>query len=162
MRKAFTMVELVLVVAIVVIISTALLSTFITCMALNDNSRMMTTAMNIARDKIEDMVNRSKTDWEYVVSTPYNEAALKVAYNFKGSYSCAIDVYSPIGISNLKFARVVVCWKLKNGRVAGYDDGSGGGGQLDGIRNGSERFVIWNTISVLDSPVVLTTAILRS
>lgn len=169
MRKAFTMFELVLVIAILVIVSTALLGSFVSSMSLDENSRMTTIAVNIARDKIEDAINKRVSRWTEITSISYCmdcmgradcSHSLQSDYGFNGS--CSVDVLDVN--SSLKFIRVVVCWKMQNGRIVGTDNGQGGGVALDGIENGSEQTVSWplgvpNPIDVLNSPVVLVTAI---
>ncbi len=156
MKKSFTMLELVLVIVIVVIVSTALMSSLITCMALNDNSRMMTIAMNIARDKLEDIINR-KGDWDTIVNPqgPYGINILSLppaqgGYNFDGS--CQVTVHTVN--STLKLIRVVVCWRLRNGRVVGSD------ANFNGLIDDATH-VVWQGIQVHNSPVVIVTAISR-
>ncbi len=157
MKKAFTMVEVILVTVIVVVISTALITTFVTCLALNENSRMMTIAMNIARDKIEETIN-SKANWTgpLLSSRSYGISALSKApslggYSFNGSCQVLVFEKAP----TLKLARVAVCWKLKNGRVVGSDL------NLNGQSDSVETWEVWGGATAITSPVVITTAILQ-
>ncbi len=159
-RGGFTLAELVLVIFVVAIVSTALLGTFVTCLALNENSRMTTVAMNLARDIMEEAIKNP--DWSLIVSGHYVSGDLL----FYGSYnvSCQVSVKNFPNDSSptLKFVRVAVCWRLKNGRVVGSD------ANLNGEVDTGEATESWppnlpaGQMPVFTSPVVVATAILKS
>ncbi|MDP2940176.1 MAG: type II secretion system protein [Candidatus Omnitrophota bacterium] len=161
MKRGLTMIELVLVIAIVAIVATALLEVFISGFALNENSRNMTIAANIAREKIEELINIKQSNWDQIVTKRYCPTdcidGTLAGYGLNGS--CRVDVINKD--TNLKFIRVVVCWRLKNGRIVGTDNGEGGGTALNGVREGSEQGVTWENTPVLNSPVVVETALVN-
>jgi prepilin-type N-terminal cleavage/methylation domain-containing protein len=148
MKRGFTLVEVTLVVAIVIIVSVALLNSFMSCLALNETSRNITIAMNIARDKMEELVNK-RLSWDEIIDASYNEAALVAAYGFHGS--CNVRVI-PIN-DKLKSVRIVVCWRQRGNRILGEDR------NLNGVLDSGEDINPVNT--QLDSPVVVETAIVK-
>ncbi len=145
-----------MVVVIVVIVSAALLSSFITCLALNETSRNMTIAMNIARDKIEEIVNKKLSKWDDYCPTGCAGGTLS-AYGLDGS--CSVEVTQPE--ERIKLIRVVVCWKQKGNRIIG-EDGSVDVGHVQNGRWDSGEDTIANGLTEkLDSPVVVETAIVK-
>jgi hypothetical protein len=119
---------------------------------------MMTLAMNIARDKIERVID-NKASWPSIISVPYSENDLFTTYGVH-NLSCQVVVESLPG-DTIKLVRVVVCWRLNTGGIVGTDNGEGAAA-LNGALDGGEHSVSWQGSNVLDSPVVLTTAILKS
>lgn len=153
-RAAFTMIELALVVAIVAIVGLAILSSFIASLSLDENSRMMTIAANIARDKLEDLMNQKLLNWDEISSVgfSYSETDLQTDYNFNGSCRIDVDEIS----STMKFVRVAVCWRTQAGRIVGTDT------NLNGQLDNDEGSVAWSRLPrVINSPVVIVSALAR-
>ncbi len=60
------------------------------------------------------------------------------------------DVWYSVGYDRLLEVTITVCWRAKDGRIIGEDNGAGGGIALNGILDGAEDI---NGNGELDSPV---------
>ncbi len=148
----FTLVELMIAVAILAIILLGLLAVFTSCFKLNETSRNLTVAINGAQKKIEEIRNSTFSS----VYSIYNGAAFEVdgLDNSDSEGSIMVDNTNPA----LLEVTVTVCWRQKGGRIIGEDNGGGGGIALDGKLNGTEDT---NVNNILDSPAQIVTLMTR-
>jgi type II secretory pathway pseudopilin PulG len=154
-NKALTMLELVLVIALLGFALVGLLISYVSSLNLSEYDKNLTIAMNIAREKMEELYNNRSVNFDnlgenmgathfagnYAIGKEFSfdNAYMKSTYdNFNGS--CTIYITSLD--QNLKEARIVVCWKQQVGRITGedknlngyFDEGDGEGeytNQLD-------------------------------
>ncbi|MBM3251677.1 MAG: type II secretion system protein [Candidatus Omnitrophica bacterium] len=165
-NKALTMLELVLVIALLGFALVGLLVSYVSSLNLSEYDKDLTIAMNIAREKMEELYNQRFEDFDTLgVSMCDSEEGCLVTgdnnlrvvsfskiyvqnnYNdFNGS--CAI--YITKLDENLKEARTVVCWKQNVGRITGEDK------DLDGTLDGNED--AGGHVGQLDSPCELISA----
>ncbi len=159
MRRAitgFTLLELLIAVAIAVVVLGSLLSLANYSLDLEDTNRNLAAAFNAARGKAEEIRN---TSFDSIIATFNNQVfdpSGFTAGEAKGRVTAAIVTGSD---NNLIDTRVAVCWRQRGGRIMGEDNGNGGGTALDGQLNGGEDA---NGNGLLDSPCVLNTAIRRT
>ena len=144
--SGLTLMEVMIVVAILSFAITALLVGYINCVTLNEHDRKFSQAMNFARELMEQIYNQ-RTDFASIASSEIPKEGggdtMMSLYGFLGSAS--IVVTEPVGISNLKLIKIVICWEEKGGRIIGedvnlnghYDSGTDknddGNGELDSI-----------------------------
>jgi type II secretory pathway pseudopilin PulG len=140
MNRALTMLELLLVIAIAGLALVGLLVTYVSSLNLGEYDRNLTLAMNIAREKMEELYNERITNFDdlgsemcleeptgcnievvdpslTIVSFDSEHMAAK-NYGLDGSCTIYIRELDP---SNLKEVRVIVCWKQRVGRIIGED-----------------------------------------
>lgn len=142
MNKAMTMLELVVVIGVVGIALMGLLVSYINSLSLSDYDKNLTIAMNIAREKMEELyTDRVKTFdtlgqdlcgaanppdciWAMngnTIVVSFNNTYMKTHYpGFNGSCTAYIKDIDPLG-DNLKEVRIVVCWRQGIGRIIGED-----------------------------------------
>jgi len=169
-NKALTMLELMLVITLLGFALVGLLISYVSSLNLSEYDKNLTIAMNIAREKMEELYNERSENFDTLGTNmcdgaagcsvtgddslrivSFNNAYMKNNYNnFNGSCTAYITELD----QNLKEARIVVCWGQRIGRVTGEDDGAGDAflnGQLD---SGEDR----NGNGQLDSPCELISA----
>lgn len=152
MRRGFTTIELLFVVGISLLVIAAMLGGFVNFMIINEHNRNLTIAMNIARDKMEQVITDAQSgNFDSIVSTSYNAASLATAYSVPANWgSCAVTITN---INNdLKYVRMVVCWRDRGNRRIGEDF------NLNGVLDSGEDS---NNNGLIDSPCVLYSAVAR-
>ncbi len=122
-ENGFTLAELLVSAAILGIVITGIMVSYIRCMELNEVSQNKSLALKAARSRLELI---KVTPFANLVAT-YNAVAFNVTgFNGKGvSYVTVVDA------KNLRI-RVSVSWKQKNNRVFGED------ANLNGVLNAGE------------------------
>jgi len=153
-REGFTFIELVTATFIAVLVLGALLSVINYSFGLQETNSNIAIAYNAAREKIEQIRN---TSFGSIVGT-YNPQVFNPSGFTVGAARGRITASYVTGSnSNLIDIRVVICWRQRNGRIIGEDNGRGGGTALDGILNGTEDINPSN--GLIDSPCVLSASI---
>lgn len=156
MKRAFTLLELLVAIAIAVVVFGSLLSLANYSLDLEDTNRNLSAAFNDARDKVEEIRN---TGFDSIIATFNNQVfnpAGFTAGEARGRVGAAIVTGSS---NNLIDVRVAVCWRQRGGRIIGEDNGNGGGTALDGQLNGAEDA---DGDGLIDSPCVISTSIRRT
>ena len=157
-KKGLTLMELLVAAFITVIVFGSLLTLINYTADLQEMSRNRITAMNAARQMMEQVKLDVKLAVSFIVvvsdyngTTGYNKRSFTPIGFAAGSASGIVytDVV-PNSSSNLYDVTVAVCWRQKNGRVIGEDQ------NLNGILDGGEDT---NGNGRLDSPCVLTSAV---
>jgi type II secretory pathway pseudopilin PulG len=153
----FTLAELMVASLVLVTILVGLLASYVTCFDFNETSRNLTTALNAAQLKLDEMRDHSFS----LICTDFNNTTFTVddmpAGESRGTIYVFIDAL-PTGLnpdcssfgsncpcSDYDILRVVisVCWRQKSGRVIGEDK------DLDGVLDiGEDK----NGNSIIDSP----------
>lgn len=155
-RAGFTLVEVLITAFIMVIVFGAFLNLINGSFKLQDNGRNFILVSNAARSKIEEI---RSVAFDNIVGS-FNNTVFDVP-GFMNNYArgrvTAIMVNGSGG--DLIDIRVVICWRQKDGRIIGEDNGQGGGTALNGVLDGSEDV---NGNGRIDSPCVLSSAINRT
>jgi|TARA_B100000315_G_scaffold240601_1_gene260597 prepilin-type N-terminal cleavage/methylation domain-containing protein len=148
LKKGFSMIELMIGVAILVFALTALLASYANMFLLSDVARDNSIATNAIRSKIEEVKKQSFTSLDAYNGTIFNLDGFSPS-DAKG----IIEVSNVAGFINLKEIRVVGCF-VSRGRVIGEDT------NLNGILDvGTGEDV--NNNSRLDSPAEIVTLITK-
>jgi prepilin-type N-terminal cleavage/methylation domain-containing protein len=161
-KRGFTMIELMLAVAILAFTITAILVGYVNCSVLTEHNRKFAQAMNIAREFIEERV-KAVYSWDPTIfgewwdnggnssTTFIPNDSLKDHWNLDGSAVIYMDnLIMPSG--NLIHIKVIVCWRDRNGRVVGEDKNLNASVDVGEDINGNGQ---------LDSPVTLETTVAR-
>ena len=143
-RKGFTLIEVILAAAFLVIVLSGLLATYISCFELISTSRNLSLAVNAARVMIEEIrdysFNQIHSDYDNTTFT-VNEMSVG---NSRGVIY--VDNTNP----DLLQVIVSVCWRQRANRIIGEDL------DLDGNLDAGEDT---NANSMIDSPAQLVTLI---
>ena len=145
-QAGFSYIELLFSSFLLIIILIGLLYTYIACFELNEFSRNLTLANNALQAQLET-----------IRETPFNSLSALDGTTFSlngfpvGGAIGLVDVYDS-AYSDLKYIRLVACWKQKTSRVIGEDS------NLDGVLQVSEDL---DSDNVLDSPAEIITLISR-
>jgi len=151
-QAGFSYIELLFSCFLLIIILIGLLYTYIACFELNEFSRNLTLANNALQAKLETI---REMDFDDIVDEQFDLVDWFPVGEAKG----LVDVYvpnPPCTYKDLKYIRVVACWRQKAGRVIGEDS------NLDGICQPEEN-LNGNTDDdgnpILDSPAEIITLI---
>jgi len=140
--SGFTLMELMIAIAILIIALTGLLAIFARLLSLNENARKLTLATVACQDKMEQI---RKSDFSTLYAA-YNGT------NFDPSGFPAGEAKGAVSIDNtdpkLLKVYVSVSWRERSNRVIGEDK------NLNGTRDAGEDV---NTNGMLDSPAALAT-----
>ena len=138
-NHGFTLLELMITAAIMIIVLTGLLATYVTCLELNETAKNSNLALNAAQDIMERI--RSSPDLSTIMNynaSPYNITSLPAN---SGLVYVHIDNIS----ADLLNVSVGACWEQKRSRIIGECQ------DIGGIVTFSDN----NGNQVLDSPVQL-------
>jgi prepilin-type N-terminal cleavage/methylation domain-containing protein len=137
-NKGFTLLELMFAAAVIVVTLAGLLSTYVTCLELNETAKNTNLALSIAQRVMEEI---RSTTFTSIFST-YNGYGFTVS----GMASNASYGYVTVNNTNATLLNVTigVCWKEKSSRIIGEC------GDVGGV-------FAFNGSGVLDSPVQLAT-----
>ena len=148
-QAGFSYIELLFSSFLLIIILIGLLYTYIACFELNEFSRNLTLANNALQAKLETI---REMDFDDIVDEPFDLDDWFPVGEAKG----LVDVYNS-AYSDLKYIRLVACWRQKSGRVVGEDS------NLDGTCQPEENLNPMNYDPdgnpVLDSPAEIITLI---
>jgi hypothetical protein len=145
-KQAFSLLELMFSFAVLLIILIGLMYTYITCFKLNNSSRNLTLVNNALQAEMESILEAPFDSLPALDGTTFTLSGFSAA-NAVG----IVDVYDSI-YSNLKYIRLVGCWRDGNNRVIGEDV------NLDGVLTSSEDLV---DLGTLNSPAELVTLIIK-
>jgi len=148
-REAFSLIELMFSLVMLIIILVGLMYTYVVCFKLNNSSRDMTLINSALQAKLESVMD---TPFDSLSSLDGNTFTLSgfaadVAVGF-------IDVYDSV-YNDLKYVRIVACWEeggKGTRRKIGEDI------NLDGILESSEDL---DNDGMVDSPAEIVTLISR-
>jgi len=154
-KRGFSLVEVLMCVGILAALFVGLTSLNVYCFDLLETSKNTTTALNIARTRIEEVksmtFNAIRSAYVVAPGGPQIIILLPATYGLDGTLRLEVTDVNGSGL-NLVDVRVVVCWKQKGGRIVGEDT------NLNRILNGTEDS---NGDGKLSSPVELITAIAK-
>jgi len=155
-ENGFSLIELLVAIFIAMVVFSALLTLVQSSLRVQSGSQDLILANNAARNKIEEIRSAS---FDTIVAT-YHNKVFDVPGFPAGSAKGRTTAVVVAGSGNeLIEVRAVVCFRGRDGKIIGEDDGRGGGVALDGILNGSEDI---NGNGLMDSPSVLVSAIRKS
>ena len=159
-KKGLTLMEILVAAFITVIVFGSLLTLINYTADLQEMSRNRITAMNAARQMMEQVKLDVKQAVSFSAVVGNYDVLTGIGYNLRSFTPIGFAAGSASGIvytdvvpnstSNLYDVTVAVCWRQKNGRVIGEDQ------SLNGILDGGEDT---NGNGRLDSPCVLTSAV---
>lgn len=159
-KEGFTLVELMVAATVTTVALLGILGVFSGCFGVDQSARDLTTAINGARIIMEDLRTLRDQDNTRAPGHYTDTIASWVAEN--RLHSVAIDIIDdgtepvaqPLSSATLYWVSISVSWMEQGGRIAGEDDGAGGGVAFDGILNGGEDA---NGNNIIDSPAQITT-----
>ena len=145
-QNAFSLVELMFSFLVLLIILIGLLQTYIACFELNEFSRNFTLANNALQAELESIRETPFDSLTGLDGTtfPLNGFADGEAVGVRDIYDSDYD--------DLKYIRLVACWRQKSNRVIGEDS------DLSGALNDEEDL---DEDGTLDSPAEIVTLISR-
>ncbi|MDD5006073.1 MAG: hypothetical protein PHS93_06200 [Candidatus Omnitrophica bacterium] len=147
-KDAFSFVELLISASILMVIVIGLLYTYIACFELNEFSRNLTLANNALQAKLESI---RETPFDSI--TALDGTTFSLDGFASGQAIGVVDIYDSV-YSDLKYIRLVACWKQKSNRVIGEDTNLDGTLQPQEDANGDGD-------GILDSPAEIITLISR-
>ncbi|MBU1853489.1 MAG: hypothetical protein KJ957_05550 [Candidatus Omnitrophica bacterium] len=142
-QTGFTLLELIIGSAVLVVAIVGLIAAFANCFTLNESARNLTVTINNAQEKIEEIHNLPFDQIVALDGTNFEIAGLP---DNDSEGTIEIDSSNP----NLLEITVTVCWRQKSGRIFGEDDNLNGSLDLGEDKNGNGD---------LDSPTKLITLI---
>ena len=143
-HKGFTLIEVMLAAAFLVIVLSGLLATYISCFELISLSRNLTFATNAAQMKIEEIRDYSFSH----IYSDYDNTTFNVSEITPGNSRGVIYVNNKN--PELLLVTISVCWDQRSGRIIGEDL------NLDGNLDAGEDA---NGNSIIDSPAQIVTLI---
>jgi Tfp pilus assembly protein PilV len=143
-RKGFTLIEVMLAAAFLIIVLGGLLATYISCFELISTSRNLTLAVNAARGKVEEIRDYSFNQ----IYSDYDNTTFTV--NEMSTGNSRGVVYVDNTNPDLLQVIVSVCWRQRANRIIGEDL------DLDGNLDTGEDT---NFNNMIDSPAQLITLI---
>ena len=127
-KRSFTLVELLITMVVSALVINGVIMSLINSMVLNEYNKEFSIAINIARSKVEEQINK-RTNFSTIISIPLG--TLTIANDgLNGLYRVEVtDVAT--SFSQLKNDVVKVCWKTRSGRIIGDCQDSNNDGVLD-------------------------------
>lgn len=150
-KKGFTLIELMVALAILAFCLTGLLLTYIGMLVLNETTRNLTIATNAAQTELEKLRNQSNQPLGFDSLVNFNGATFDVPGFIAGNAKGRIEVANA-GYADLNQVRIVVSWKQRGARIIGEDT------NLNGVLNAGED---QNGNGILDSPAEIISFIAR-
>ena len=142
-QRGFTLVEVLVASAVLILATTGILLSYLRCLELNEVSRNSSLAVKVAKSKMEEIKSTAFNN----IRTTFHQ----VNYSVPGLTARMVS-YVDDSTADLLEVTVTVCWQQQNGRIYGEDINLNG--QLDG---GEDT----NGNGILDSPVKLVSKIFR-
>lgn len=133
-KRSFTLVELLITMVVSALVINGVIMSLINSMVLNEYNKEFSIAMNIARSKAEEQINK-RTNFSTITSinnttTPPAPPLTLANDGLNGLYRVDVtDVAT--SFSQLKNIKVAVCWKTRGGRIIGDCRDSNNDGVLD-------------------------------
>lgn len=155
-KNGFSLIELLFAVFIAMVVFSALLTLVQSSLRIQSASSDLILANNAARNKIEEI---RSTSFNTIVATFHNRVFNVPAFPPGGARGRTTAIYVVGSGNELIEVRAVICFRGRDGRIIGEDNGRGGGVALDGVLNGTEDV---NGNGLIDSPCVLVNAIRKS
>lgn len=144
--KSFSLAELLFSIALLIVIFVGILYSFLTFLELNDYSKNATLVHHAVQAQLERI-----REEPFESLTALDGTTFAIAGFPAGDAMGVIDMYSAV-YSDMRYVRVVGCWRQKSGRVIGEDS------NLDGILQPMEDS---DGNTVMDSPVEIATLITK-
>ena len=145
-KNAFSLIELMLSLVILIILLTGLLYTYVVCFKLNDSSRSLTLVNSALQAQLELI---RETPFVNLTSTWDGENFDLAGFSANDAVGF-IDIYDTVYDDDLKYMRLVACWREGSNRVIGEDV------NLDGELDQDEDL---DDDGIVDSPAELVTLI---
>ncbi len=146
--NGFTLIELMLAAAVLIVVVVGLLATYVGCFTINETAKNLTLAINAAQQTLEEIRDYNF----YSIYDDYNNTTFEASGipNSDGEGSVKINDSNP----DLLKVTISVCWRQRGGRIIGEDNGRGGGIALNGRLDGTEDV---NGNGIIDSPASIVT-----
>ncbi len=151
-KRGFTLLELMLSAAILIVAIGGLLSAYVLCFHLTETAKNTTLATNAIQFKLEEIRD---TDFDDII-TDYDNTTFAVSGFSSGQAIGSITVESIT--TDILRVTVSVCWRQSGNRVMGEDNGRGGGIALSGHLEGTEDV---NANGIIDSPAMISTLMIN-
>lgn len=152
-KEGFTLLELMIAAAIMIVAMTGLLGAYVLCFNINETAKNLTLATAAAQEEIETIRN-----WPFstIANAPTDNPPGFQGEVFNVTGLAAGDAMGSVRIDDsnpdlLKIS-VSVSWRQQGGRIIGEDNGSGGGIALNGRLDGAEDL---DGDNVIDSPACI-------
>lgn len=160
-KGGFTLVELMLAGAIMVVALVGLLGSYLLSFNLNETAKNMTSATYAIEQQMEEIrgynFNLIFNDYNNTVFRA-NDATLLAGNPVQISFTQNLDTAGSVRVDNsdpnLLRITVSMCWRQQGGRIIGEDNGRGGGIALNGMLDGTEDL---NGNNIIDSPAMIVT-----
>jgi prepilin-type N-terminal cleavage/methylation domain-containing protein len=146
-RRGFTLMEVMFAAAIMLVAIGGLLGTYVLCFNLNETAKNLSLATNIIQQKFEEIRDHNF----YEIDNDYDGTVFDIPGLSNQDAKGAIDVEDLA--PDLLRVTVSVCWRQREGRIIGEDNGRGGGIALNGRLEGSEDI---NGNGIVDSPALIS------
>lgn len=124
-RNGFTLLELMIAAAIILVTLVGLIETYIVCFGLNEIAKNENLALQAVQSVMETIRNTPETQFEYV-DTEYNNETYNISGMPAGSGIVYVRVDNSTSSSDITLFDVAVgaCWKQRGDRIIGGCNGS--------------------------------------
>lgn len=163
----FTLTEVLIATVVLVVAVVSMLGLFTHSLALTEAQGASTIAQYVAEEEMEEILGLEYTNGQGIKQLYTNinanndglwrETNLNLADPNMSGTVYAEEIDTTAILNRLMRIKVVVCYRHKN-RIIGEDNGSGGGGALNGALDGTEDT---NGNGELDSPCQLETVVVN-
>ncbi|KPK38868.1 MAG: hypothetical protein AMJ78_09365 [Omnitrophica WOR_2 bacterium SM23_29] len=142
-KKGFTLLELMITAAILIVALIGLLAVYVLCFNINETAKNLTLATSAIQQKLEEIRDYSF----YEIFDELNNTNFEVSGipNQDAEGTIRVNTSNP----DLLKITISVSWRQRGGRIIGEDNGRGGGIPLNGEIDGTEDV---NVNGILDSP----------
>lgn len=148
----FTLLELMLAAAILIVAISGLLATYVLCFNLTETAKNTTLATTAIQFKLEEIRDHTFGD----ITADYDNTTFTVSGFAAGQAMGAIYVESIT--TDILRVTVSVCWRQGGNRIYGEDNGRGGGIALSGHLEGTEDI---DADGIVDSPAMISTLMIN-
>lgn len=129
-NTGFTLVEILVATGIFLVSISGIVYSYLKCMELQDIGRNVSTAVQAAKNKMEDIKN---TPFNNIMATYNNTTFTATGLNGMGA------VYVNNSNPDLLLIKIVFCWKQQNGRIFGEDTNLNGVLNVGEDKNGNNQ-----------------------
>ncbi len=122
--SGFTLLELMIAVAVLVVVLIGLLGTYIACIDLNETTRNANLALFAAQNRMEAIRNSARSFVD--IASAYNGKQYNISGMLNGSGLLRVSAVKESVSSTLINVTIGACWRQRRGRIIGDCNWSGG------------------------------------